>query len=42
MNTTAPSFSAKAVIGEAFVDLALEDYKGKWFILFFYPFDFVS
>eukprot|EP00894_Picocystis_sp_ML_P000875 jgi/Pico_ML_1/51392/g199.t1 len=36
----APAFKAKAVVNEKFVDLSLEDYRGKWLVLFFYPFDF--
>jgi len=36
----APDFAAVAVQGEDFVDVKLEDYKGKWLVLFFYPFDF--
>lgn len=36
----APTFSAKAVMGESFVDVSLSDYAGQWVVLFFYPFDF--
>ncbi|KAG2781307.1 hypothetical protein JG687_00001662 [Phytophthora cactorum] len=37
----APDFSnVNAVINEKFEKLSLSDYKGKWLILFFYPFDF--
>ncbi len=45
----APNFKGKAVIGgdasqltpdNAFTDISLEDYKGKWVVLFFYPLDF--
>lgn len=45
----APVFKGKAVIGgnadnlhpgNAFKDISLEDYKGKWVVLFFYPLDF--
>jgi alkyl hydroperoxide reductase subunit AhpC len=31
---------AKAVMNETFFDIALTDYKQKWAILLFYPFDF--
>lgn len=38
----APEFKMKAVTGdgEIFFDVNLNDYKGKWLILFFYPLDF--
>jgi alkyl hydroperoxide reductase subunit AhpC len=45
----APDFRGKAVIGgnadlltpdNAFVDISIDDYKGKWIVLFFYPLDF--
>jgi peroxiredoxin (alkyl hydroperoxide reductase subunit C) len=45
----APNFSGSAVIGgdatkltpaNAFKDIQLSDYKGKWLVLFFYPLDF--
>lgn len=38
----APNFNMKAVTGdgENFININLEDYKGKWLILFFYPQDF--
>lgn len=45
----APSFKGTAVIGgdaanltpdNAFRQISLEDYKGKWVVLFFYPLDF--
>ena len=37
----APQFKAQAVVdGGDFKEIALEDYKGKWVVLFFYPLDF--
>jgi lipoyl-dependent peroxiredoxin subunit C len=45
----APIFKGKAVIGgdatkltsdNAFKEISLEDYKGQWVVLFFYPLDF--
>lgn len=38
----APAFSMEAMAadGENFVHVTLEDYKGKWLVLFFYPMDF--
>lgn len=36
----APNFSADAVVGGDFKKIKLEDYKGKWLVLFFYPLDF--
>jgi peroxiredoxin 2/4 len=38
----APCFEMKAVIGdgENFTKVSLEDYKGKWLVMFFYPLDF--
>ncbi|MBI5630770.1 MAG: peroxiredoxin [Elusimicrobia bacterium] len=36
----APAFKATAVSGKLFKEVKLEDYKGKWLILFFYPLDF--
>ncbi len=36
----APHFQGKAVVGKAFKDVSLNDYKGKWVVLFFYPLDF--
>lgn len=36
----APDFEADAVIGGDFKRVKLDDYKGKWVILFFYPLDF--
>ncbi|KAK8395620.1 hypothetical protein O3P69_005611 [Scylla paramamosain] len=36
----APAFSGTAVVGGQFKDISLEDYKGKYLVLFFYPLDF--
>jgi peroxiredoxin (alkyl hydroperoxide reductase subunit C) len=45
----APNFKGKAVVGgdatlltpdNAFVEISIDDYKGKWVCLFFYPLDF--
>lgn len=36
----APLFIAEAVIDRKIKKVNLEDYKGKWVILFFYPSDF--
>jgi alkyl hydroperoxide reductase subunit AhpC len=36
----APKFKATAVIDKQFKELSLDDYKGKWVVLFFYPLDF--
>lgn len=37
----APAFKANAVLpDQSFNQLQLEDYVGKWVVLFFYPFDF--
>lgn len=38
----APAFKMDAVSGDGkrFMEVALEDYKGKWLVLFFYPADF--
>lgn len=36
----APTFSTQAVVNGAFQMINLEDYKGKYVILFFYPLDF--
>jgi alkyl hydroperoxide reductase subunit AhpC len=36
----APKFTAEAVIGSQFKEISLDDYKGKWVVLFFYPLDF--
>jgi len=36
----APVFQAEAVVNKEFKQVNLEDYKGKWVVLFFYPLDF--
>ena len=36
----APAFKAQAFAGGAIKDVSLEDYKGKWLVLYFYPLDF--
>ena len=38
----APSFKLKTIDGkgENFGSVSLEDYSGKWLVMFFYPLDF--
>ncbi|RXT15534.1 redoxin domain-containing protein [Ammoniphilus sp. CFH 90114] len=36
----APLFSAPALVGRELKKLSLEDCRGKWVVLFFYPSDF--
>lgn len=36
----APAFKAPAAVKGEFKDVSLDDYKGKWLVLFFYPLDF--
>jgi alkyl hydroperoxide reductase subunit AhpC len=36
----APKFKTDAVIGTQFKEISLDDYRGKWVVLFFYPLDF--
>ncbi|WP_427339370.1 peroxiredoxin [Caloranaerobacter sp. DY30410] len=38
----APLFKMKTALGngEGFGEVSLEDYKGKWLVMFFYPLDF--
>ncbi|MCA9774394.1 MAG: redoxin domain-containing protein, partial [Myxococcales bacterium] len=36
----APAFKGQAVIDGAFKEIKLEDYHGKYLVLFFYPLDF--
>lgn len=36
----APAFKLDAVAGGQFKQISLEDYKGKWLVIFFYPLDF--
>lgn len=41
INQPAPQFTAQAVFDAGEVkEISLNDYKGKWIILFFYPLDF--
>ncbi len=41
VGSKAPEFRAEAFMPDAtFQHVALEDYKGKWVVLFFYPLDF--
>lgn len=41
INQPAPQFVAQAVFdGGEIKDISLNDYKGKWLVLFFYPLDF--
>lgn len=40
INKQAPAFSADAFFNETIESLSLEQYKGKWVVLFFYPADF--
>lgn len=40
VGSPAPGFSLDAVSGKEFKKISLEDYKGKWLVLFFYPGDF--
>ncbi|MCF6157427.1 MAG: peroxiredoxin [wastewater metagenome] len=36
----APEFTLQAVVGDTFKDIGLNEYRGKWIVLFFYPLDF--
>merc|ERR1711939_180225 len=36
----APAFKAQALVNGAFKEVSLDDYKGKYVCLFFYPLDF--
>lgn len=40
INNKAPGFKAKAFQNGSVIDLSLEDYRGRWVVLFFYPADF--
>ncbi|MCA9477844.1 MAG: redoxin domain-containing protein [Nanoarchaeota archaeon] len=40
LNEQAPTFKATAYADETFKDISLDDYKGKFVVLFFYPADF--
>src|SRR3972149_635176 len=36
----APEFTLQGIIGDKFKDFCLDEYKGKWIVVFFYPLDF--
>lgn len=36
----APDFQVEALVGREFKEVKLDDYKGKWVCLYFYPLDF--
>ena len=36
----APYFKTQAVVNGEFKEVSLDDYKGKYVVLFFYPLDF--
>jgi peroxiredoxin (alkyl hydroperoxide reductase subunit C) len=41
VSSPAPDFTMDAVVdGGKFKEIKLNDYKGKWVVLFFYPLDF--
>jgi alkyl hydroperoxide reductase subunit AhpC len=40
VGNTAPHFEAEAVVNGEFKKVSLNDYNGKWKVLFFYPLDF--
>jgi peroxiredoxin (alkyl hydroperoxide reductase subunit C) len=40
LGESVPVFEAQAYVGGAFKKVTLEDFKGKWVVLFFYPLDF--
>src|SRR3989338_1056688 len=40
INKSAPAFTAEALINNSVKKINLQDYKGKWIVLFFYPADF--
>lgn len=40
VGSPAPKFRAEAYFDEKFSHVALDDYRGKWVALFFYPLDF--
>jgi len=40
VNGPAPAFELSGVVGKQFREIKLSDYKRKWVVLFFYPFDF--
>jgi alkyl hydroperoxide reductase subunit AhpC len=40
VNGPATGFELSGVVGKQFREIKLSDYRGKWVVLFFYPFDF--
>lgn len=40
VGSPAPNFTASAYLAGKFVNLSLEEFKGKWVLLCFYPGDF--
>merc|ERR1719412_2081898 len=40
VNHPAPAFKGMAVVNGAYKEISLQDYAGKWLVLFFYPLDF--
>lgn len=40
LNKKAPDFTLDAVVGENFKKVSLNDYKGQYLVVFFYPLDF--
>jgi alkyl hydroperoxide reductase subunit AhpC len=40
VGNAAPDFKATALVNGDFKEISLNDYKGKWKVLFFYPLDF--
>ncbi len=37
---TAPEWNAAAYVGGEQKDISSGDYKGKWYVLYYYPLDF--
>jgi len=40
VGSSAPDFTAEALVGKEFKNVSLSTFKGKWVVLFFYPLDF--
>lgn len=40
INEKAPAFTEDALVNDEIKKISLDDYKGKWVVLFFYPADF--
>ncbi len=40
ISDNAPDFKMQALVGQDFKDIKLDDFKGKWLVMFFYPLDF--